>query len=368
MMSRWQEVLGPDDFSQDVPMNPSSGDERGPDDYRHPPPPAPRPTTVVTHGVRRQRDEMTTSPDDEDSGRRQRYSPAGSQDTNRRRYDPVRQNRTDSATSSQASSSKSSYQRVHFTPQPQRAQSLQMVTRVLPPISVSEHKVPTAPTHATQRNGRNVHASVPAPVAGCGLAGSCPAMHLRALQQDSVRPATSSHASDNARGVPIRMAGPSLTPHTEAQQQGTSKRFNIRTDLQFDKAKNLMTATLELPGLTKSDIKVTLHVCPFSRIQHLTIAGTSRPEDGSWALRERKYGDFGRTILVPPDTKSLRMESSPSRSMVVPLKATIALSIFPSWIEVSNERPVCCHLVKTFCCRNCSNLYASSPYPTKLSA
>lgn len=64
-----------------------------------------------------------------------------------------------------------------------------------------------------------------------------------------------------------------------------------------------MTALMEVPGLTKSDIKISLDVCKFSGVQILSVTGVSQPEDGTWALQERKHGQLGRTMLVPPGTK-----------------------------------------------------------------
>ncbi|KAI0079019.1 hypothetical protein K474DRAFT_1592834, partial [Panus rudis PR-1116 ss-1] len=78
---------------------------------------------------------------------------------------------------------------------------------------------------------------------------------------------------------------------------------SLRTDIQYDVATNTMVAILEVPGLSKDDLTLTLRSCPFSRIRHLTVSGLRQPPEGTWAFREQKYGNFGRTIVVPPDTK-----------------------------------------------------------------
>ena len=66
-----------------------------------------------------------------------------------------------------------------------------------------------------------------------------------------------------------------------------------------------MTAMLELPGLKKSDMRIVMNVCPYSRARQLTISGRSRSSlpPGVYAVQERKFGDFSRVIPLPIDTK-----------------------------------------------------------------
>jgi HSP20 family molecular chaperone IbpA len=87
----------------------------------------------------------------------------------------------------------------------------------------------------------------------------------------------------------------------------SQRRFVIRTDLHFDEAGGQMTALLELPGVKKADLTLTLSTCPYTRARQLTVAGRCLPawDEGArgWAVRERKYGHFSRMIAVPPDTR-----------------------------------------------------------------
>ncbi|KAI0074975.1 hypothetical protein K474DRAFT_1763758 [Panus rudis PR-1116 ss-1] len=86
-----------------------------------------------------------------------------------------------------------------------------------------------------------------------------------------------------------------------------AKRYNIRADVHFDAAANLMTVIFELPGVKKTDLRICMSVCPYSRVRQLTITGRNRPftprnRDG-FSVQERKYGEFTRTVIVPPETK-----------------------------------------------------------------
>ncbi|KAI0371296.1 hypothetical protein BV20DRAFT_942491 [Pilatotrama ljubarskyi] len=83
------------------------------------------------------------------------------------------------------------------------------------------------------------------------------------------------------------------------------RRYGIRADIHYSAEENLITAMLELPGVKRSDLRITMSRCPFSRVRQINIAGVSRPRlplQGQ-GVRERKFGQFARTLVVPPETK-----------------------------------------------------------------
>ena len=68
-----------------------------------------------------------------------------------------------------------------------------------------------------------------------------------------------------------------------------------------NKDNNLMTATFELPGLAKDNIQIDV------QDGNLAVSGestqsTEQHEQG-YAVKERKYGRFVRTIRLPDGTK-----------------------------------------------------------------
>ena len=72
-------------------------------------------------------------------------------------------------------------------------------------------------------------------------------------------------------------------------------------DLPEDAEGNTVTATFELPGLTKDKVNIEVHC------GNLIIAGevsesTEKNEHG-YAVRERKTGRFSRTVSLPDGTK-----------------------------------------------------------------
>ena len=74
-----------------------------------------------------------------------------------------------------------------------------------------------------------------------------------------------------------------------------------RLDLHEDKDKNLVTATFELPGLAKENVNIDL------TDNVLTISGestiSSERDEKGYAVRERRYGKFSRSLPVPQGIK-----------------------------------------------------------------
>lgn len=90
----------------------------------------------------------------------------------------------------------------------------------------------------------------------------------------------------------------------------------IRADVHYDTTANQLKAMLELPGLKKSHIKIVLSKCPYTRVKQIHISGISTsvfPEVG-YSVRERKFGRFARTLVVPPETTVRALGLLPSVS------------------------------------------------------
>ncbi|KAJ7201596.1 hypothetical protein GGX14DRAFT_370934 [Mycena pura] len=90
------------------------------------------------------------------------------------------------------------------------------------------------------------------------------------------------------------------------------RRYIIRADTHYDPGTRVLTALLELPGLKKRDLTITLATTLFNRVRQVTVNGQSRAPfpPMAAAIRERKYGRFSRAFPVPADTK-VRAFSAP---------------------------------------------------------
>ncbi|KAG2031908.1 small heat shock protein [Suillus americanus] len=75
-----------------------------------------------------------------------------------------------------------------------------------------------------------------------------------------------------------------------------------RMDLHENAETKTVTATFELPGIKQQDVNVEVHG------NRLTISGESKRsenfEKGGYALQERSYGKFSRTLQIPQGIKA----------------------------------------------------------------
>jgi len=91
-------------------------------------------------------------------------------------------------------------------------------------------------------------------------------------------------------------AGSQLTERNQS-----SRALRPRMDVHEDTAKNIVSATFELPGLKKEDVNIDVHN------NLLTISGESKisseRDEHGYAVRERRYGKFSRSINLPQGMK-----------------------------------------------------------------
>jgi HSP20 family protein len=72
-------------------------------------------------------------------------------------------------------------------------------------------------------------------------------------------------------------------------------------DVHEDAQSNTVTATFELPGLKKEDVNIDIHNNVLS-ISGESKSASDRDENG-YAVRERRYGKFSRSIPLPQGIK-----------------------------------------------------------------
>nr|GAT44363.1 predicted protein [Mycena chlorophos] len=125
------------------------------------------------------------------------------------------------------------------------------------------------------------------------------------------------HSPQNGTGLPqdgtvMAFAQPSAVAAPEG------KPYGIRADTYYDPRSHVLTMLLELPGIKKQDVRISLTTNPYDRLRHLVIRGHSYPPlppvhpDMSGLLRERRYGVCKRRFTVPVDTRvrpSFRVQS-----------------------------------------------------------
>ncbi|KAK7034735.1 hypothetical protein VNI00_012142 [Paramarasmius palmivorus] len=109
-----------------------------------------------------------------------------------------------------------------------------------------------------------------------------------------------------------RTGRPSPADGGEASQKrsnnAVAQAFKPRMDLYEDAKNNVVTATFELPGLKKEDVQIDVHN------GRLTITGESKiseeHETDGYAVRERSFGKFSRTLRLPQNVKEEEIKAS----------------------------------------------------------
>ncbi|KZT66201.1 small heat shock protein [Daedalea quercina L-15889] len=92
------------------------------------------------------------------------------------------------------------------------------------------------------------------------------------------------------------------------QRDGSLRSLRPRMDLHEDTQQNLVTATFELPGISKENVSVDVHNGV------LTVSGQSKVEENrnqnGYAVRERQFGQFSRSIPLPKELKEENIRAS----------------------------------------------------------
>ncbi|KAF8961401.1 HSP20-like chaperone [Flammula alnicola] len=89
---------------------------------------------------------------------------------------------------------------------------------------------------------------------------------------------------------------------------GAVRSFKPRMDLHEDSEKNLVTAAFEFPGVSKENIQIDIHN------GKLTVSAetkqSSEHDENGYAVRERRFGKFSRTLQLPQGVKDDEIKAS----------------------------------------------------------
>ncbi|EEB99176.1 hypothetical protein MPER_01195, partial [Moniliophthora perniciosa FA553] len=120
---------------------------------------------------------------------------------------------------------------------------------------------------------------------------------------------------------------------TEFPGNAVSQVLKPRMDLHEDAEKNIVTATFELPGLKKGDVQIDVHD------GRLTISGESKiseeHERDGYAVRERRYGKFSRTLRLPQGVKEEEIKASLENGVLSVIFPKAAKEDAPKRITIS---------------------------------
>jgi len=74
-------------------------------------------------------------------------------------------------------------------------------------------------------------------------------------------------------------------------------------DLHEDAEKNLVTASFEFPGLSKDDVQISVHNGRLMVAAHTKSSTDMNDHEKGYAVRERRFGRFWRTLQLPLGVK-----------------------------------------------------------------
>ncbi|KAH8093060.1 small heat shock protein [Cristinia sonorae] len=93
-----------------------------------------------------------------------------------------------------------------------------------------------------------------------------------------------------------------------AERDSAPRSMKPRMDVHEDAQSNTVLATFELPGLKKEDVNIDVH----NNI--LTVSGESKisseRDENGYAVRERRFGKFSRSIPLPQGIKGEDIKAS----------------------------------------------------------
>ncbi|RPD60752.1 HSP20-like chaperone [Lentinus tigrinus ALCF2SS1-6] len=115
---------------------------------------------------------------------------------------------------------------------------------------------------------------------------------------------------DEAFNARTSGASSSAVAHRGEGKQQASRPMRPRLDLHEDPEKNLVTATFELPGLSKENVQLNV------KDNVLTVSGestiSSEHNEKGYAVRERRFGKFSRSLPLPQGIKPEEINASMS--------------------------------------------------------
>ncbi|PPQ96010.1 hypothetical protein CVT26_016172 [Gymnopilus dilepis] len=120
---------------------------------------------------------------------------------------------------------------------------------------------------------------------------------------------------------------------SQGNVDGAVRSFKPRMDLHEDNEKNLVTATFEFPGVPKDAISIDVHN------GKLTVSAetkqSSEHDENGYAVRERRFGKFSRTLQLPQGIKDEEIKASMENGVLTVTFPKSAPELAPKKITIS---------------------------------
>ncbi|KAJ3507785.1 hypothetical protein NLJ89_g6108 [Agrocybe chaxingu] len=120
---------------------------------------------------------------------------------------------------------------------------------------------------------------------------------------------------------------------TQQSVDGAVRSLKPRMDLHEDKEKNVVTASFEFPGVSKQDINIDVHN------NRLTVSAETKQstehEEAGYAVRERRFGKFSRTLQLPQGVKDEEIKASMDNGVLTVTFPKITSELAPKRINIA---------------------------------
>jgi len=114
---------------------------------------------------------------------------------------------------------------------------------------------------------------------------------------------------------------------------GAPRSLKPRMDLHENAERNAVTATFEFPGLSKDDVQVDVNN------GRLTVSAESKrdveKEEHGYAVRERQYGKFLRTLQLPQGVKEKDIKAQMENGVLVVMFPKSTPELAPKRISIN---------------------------------
>ncbi|KAF9531110.1 HSP20-like chaperone [Crepidotus variabilis] len=92
------------------------------------------------------------------------------------------------------------------------------------------------------------------------------------------------------------------------ENDGAIRAFRPRMDLHEDAEKNIVTASFEFPGISKEDVQIDVHNGRL--IVSAEAKQSVQHDERGYAVRERRFGKYSRTLQLPQGVKDDEIKAS----------------------------------------------------------
>jgi HSP20 family protein len=116
-------------------------------------------------------------------------------------------------------------------------------------------------------------------------------------------------------------------------RDGAVRCLKPRMDLHENNQRNRVTATFDFPGLSKENIQIDLHN------GKLTVSAETKQseehDETGYAVRERRYGKYSRTLQIPQGIKEEEIKASMENGVLTIIFPKSTAELAPKRITIS---------------------------------